>query len=142
MLKERNLDGLSIDDMKYVCRTLLEQESEIPPAGPSTKLRAITESSSDCATVGDEAGSLYRNIISREKELQQRGITDYLRKNIAQLQTPGDISGERGLMETIMYTRSRKVLVEESTNEYFELKPKVYREPDYLEVIDHRSSEA
>ncbi|KAJ8255013.1 hypothetical protein GJAV_G00199950 [Gymnothorax javanicus] len=138
--KEQNLDGLSIDDMKHVCRTLLEQERDCPPAEPSAKLRAITEGPSDCATVED-AGSQYQNILSRERKLQQLGITDYFRKNIAQLQTPGDISGERGLMEAIMYTRSRKVLVEESTK-YFELKPKVYREPDYLEVIDHRSSEA
>ncbi|XP_064183993.1 SLIT and NTRK-like protein 6 [Anguilla rostrata] len=139
--KEHELDELSLDEMKHVCRSLLELENDLPPAEPNLKLRAVTEGPSDLGTItlGD-TGSLYRNILSRERELQQLGITDYLRKNIAQLQPPVEIHGEGTLMEAIMYARSRKVLVEQPKNEYFELKSNVRTEPDYLEVIEHQTS--
>ncbi|XP_061092362.1 SLIT and NTRK-like protein 6 [Conger conger] len=133
------LDELSLDEMKHVCRSLLEPTNDLPPAGPNFKLRAITDCPSDLVSLGD-TGSLYQNILKRERDLQQLGITDYLRENIAQLQPPAEIQGQGRLMEAIMYARSRKVLVEHSKNEYFELKAKLRAEPDYLEVIENQTS--
>ncbi|KAJ8350085.1 hypothetical protein SKAU_G00252150 [Synaphobranchus kaupii] len=143
--KDQELDQLPamLDEPKHLCRSLLEMEDESPPLGKSLKFMALTECPAEFVALGDP-GSLYRNILERERDLQQLGITEYLRKNITQLQPGGaEIQGqeqheELRLMEAIMYSRPRKVVVEQSKNEYFELKANLHTEPDYLEVLEHQ----
>ncbi|XP_035248922.1 SLIT and NTRK-like protein 6 [Anguilla anguilla] len=143
--KDQELDQLPaiLDEPKHLCRSLLEMEDESPPMGKNLKFMALTEGPAEFVALGDP-GSLYRNILERERDLQQLGITEYLRKNITQLQPGGtEIQGkeqheELRLMEAIMYGRPRKVLVEQSKNEYFELKANLHTEPDYLEVLEHQ----
>lgn len=102
------------------------------------------ECPAEFVTLGNP-NSLYRNILEREKELQQLGITEYLRKNMPQLQSTVDMQvpghqEELKLMETIMYSRPRKVMLEQTKNEYFELKANLHTEPDYLEVLEHQTA--
>ncbi|XP_061082815.1 SLIT and NTRK-like protein 6 [Conger conger] len=145
--KDQELDQLPaiLDESKHLCRSLLEMGDESPPMGKNLKFMALTEGPADFVALGDH-GSLYRNILEREKDLQQLGITEYLRRNITQLQPGGaQIQGqeqheELRLMEAIMYSRPRKVVVEQSKNEYFELKANLHTEPDYLEVLEHQPS--
>ncbi|XP_067890465.1 SLIT and NTRK-like protein 6 [Heterodontus francisci] len=92
-----------------------------------------------------DPGSMYRNILEKERELQQIGITEYLKKNIPPLQS--ELDGrypsrheELKLMEAIMYSRPKRVVVEETKNEYFELKAKLQTEPDYLEVLEQQTA--
>ncbi|XP_043928858.1 SLIT and NTRK-like protein 6 [Protopterus annectens] len=130
-----------INDPKNLCRSLLERENESPLTGSAVKFRGI-DHASEFIPLRD-ANSLYRNILERERELKQLGITEYLRKNIQQLQPDMDISypgrhEELKLMETIMYARPRKVLLEQTKNEYFELKANLQTEPDYLEVLEQQ----
>ncbi|XP_026851872.2 SLIT and NTRK-like protein 6 [Electrophorus electricus] len=92
-----------------------------------------------------DPGSLYRSLLERERELQQLGITEYLKRNIPQLPpaTDGMVPGqheELKLMEALVYARPRKVAVEQTTDEYFELKAKLHTEPDYLEVLEHQTA--
>ncbi|KAG9338006.1 hypothetical protein JZ751_027254 [Albula glossodonta] len=139
--KDQELDELppppALNDPKRVCRSLMELDSDSPMTCKSLKFRAVTECPAEFVTLSD-AGSLYRNILERERDLQQLGITEYLRKNITQLQPGAEVQGqgrheELRLMEAIMYGRPRKVVVEQSKNEYFELKANLQTEPDYLE---------
>ncbi|XP_036396798.1 SLIT and NTRK-like protein 6 [Megalops cyprinoides] len=140
--KEQELDDSSLGDPKNICRSIMERENESPLTGKNVKFRAVTDYPAEFVTLGD-AGSLYRNILERERDLQQLGITEYLRKNISQLQPSTEMQGqgrheELRLMEAIMYARPRKVVVEQSKNEYFELKANLHAEPDYLEVLEHQ----
>lgn len=129
-------------DAKPLQRSLLERENHSPLTGSSMKYKT-TDHSPDFLSFQD-ASSLYRNILEKERELQQLGITEYLRKNIAQLQSDVEVSypgahEELKLMETLMYSRPRKVLVEQTKNEYFELKANLHAEPDYLEVLEQQT---
>ncbi|XP_060250184.1 SLIT and NTRK-like protein 6 isoform X2 [Ovis aries] len=129
-------------DAKHLQRSLLERENHSPLTGSNMKYKT-TDQSTEFLTFQD-ASSLYRNILEKERELQQLGITEYLRKNIAQLQPDMEVHypgahEELKLMETLMYSRPRKVLVEQTKNEYFELKANLHAEPDYLEVLEQQT---
>ncbi|XP_020864821.1 SLIT and NTRK-like protein 6 isoform X1 [Phascolarctos cinereus] len=130
------------NDSKHLQRSLLERENNSPLTGSNVKYKA-TDQSAEFLSFQD-ASSLYRNILEKERELQQLGITEYLRKNIAQLQPEIEVHypgthEELKLMETLMYSRPRKVLVEQTKNEYFELKANLHAEPDYLEVLEQQT---
>lgn len=142
--KEHDADlDYSLEDpgVKHqVCRSIMEKENTSPLTG-NPKFRPMTgECPAEFVTIANP-NSLYRNIWEREKELQQLGISEYLRKNMPQLQSAVDMQvpghqEELKLMETIMYSRPRKVMLEQTKNEYFELKANLHTEPDYLEVLD------
>ncbi|KAJ8003510.1 hypothetical protein DPEC_G00149080 [Dallia pectoralis] len=145
--KEYDTDLDELDEPKHVCRSITETENTSPLTGSNLKYRAVT---SDCptefVTLGD-ASALYKNILERERvrELQQLGLTEYLRRNLPQMQPPVDMQvpghhEELKLMETIMLSRPRKVMVEQTKNEYFELKANLHTEPDYLEVLEHQTA--
>ncbi|CAG5932565.1 unnamed protein product [Menidia menidia] len=147
--KEHDTDlDYSLDESNakhHVCRSIMEKENTSPLTGnPSSKFRAVAgEYPAEFVTLG-KPNSLYRNILERE-ELQQLGITEYFRKNMPQLQAAVDMQvpghqEELKLMETIMYTRPRKVMLEQTKNEYFELKANLHTEPDYLEVLEHQTT--
>ncbi|KAG5262153.1 hypothetical protein AALO_G00292790 [Alosa alosa] len=137
------------DDAKHhLCHSILDKESHSPLSGgggpPHLKFKAWTEYPTEFVTLGDTS-ALYKNVLERERELQQLSITEYLRKNISQLQPGLDMQvpghhKELKLMETLMYTRPRKVMVEQTKNEYFELKANLHTEPDYLEVLEHQTA--
>lgn len=148
---EGDLDyGLDDPTAKHhLCRSIMEKENMSPLTGnPSLKYRAVTgEGHADFPDFAALAnpGSLYRNILERERELQQLGITEYLRKNMPQLQSAVEMQvpghqEELKFMETIMYSRPRKVTLEQTKNEYFELKANLHTEPDYLEVLEHQTA--
>lgn len=148
--KEHSTDldyGLDEPSVKqHFCRSIMEKENTSPLTGnPSTKFRPMPgECSGEFVSLGSSS-SLYRNILEREKELQQLGITEYLRKNMSQLQSTVDMQvpghqEELKLMETIVYSRPRKVMLEQTKNEYFELKANLHTEPDYLEVLEHQTA--
>ncbi|XP_068382817.1 SLIT and NTRK-like protein 6 [Eschrichtius robustus] len=129
-------------DAKHLQRSLLERENHSPLTGSNMKYK-VTDQSTEFLSFQD-ASSLYRNILEKERELQQLGITEYLKKNIAQLQPDMEVHypgahEELKLMETLMYSRPRKVLVEQTKNEYFELKANLHAEPDYLEVLEQQT---
>ncbi|KAL2087986.1 hypothetical protein ACEWY4_016814 [Coilia grayii] len=134
------------DDAKHhMCHSILDKDSHMPlTGGPNLKFRAMTDYPTEFVTLGD-TGTLYKNMLERDRELQQLSITEYLRKNISQLQPGVDLQvpghhKELKLMETLMYTRPRKVMVEQTKNEYFELKANLHAEPDYLEVLEHQTA--
>ncbi|KAJ6660884.1 hypothetical protein lerEdw1_017041 [Lerista edwardsae] len=138
--EERN--DRDVHDSKHVRRGLLEREHSSPLTGSKVKYKAA-EQPADFLSFQD-ASSLYRNILEKERELQQLGITEYLRKNIAQLHPDMEVRypgahEELKLMETLMYSRPRKVLLEQTKNEYFELKANLHAEPDYLEVLEQQT---
>ncbi|XP_036313415.1 SLIT and NTRK-like protein 6 [Pipistrellus kuhlii] len=129
-------------DAKHLQRSLLERENHSPLTGSNMKYKT-TDQSTEFLSFQD-ASSLYRNILEKERELQQLGITEYLKKNIAQLKPDMEVHypgahEELKLMETLMYSRPRKVLVEQTKNEYFELKANLHAEPDYLEVLEQQT---
>ncbi|TNN62917.1 SLIT and NTRK-like protein 6 [Liparis tanakae] len=118
----------------HLCRSIMEKENTSP----------LTGNAGSFASLGNP-NSVYRNILEREKELQQLGITEYLRKNMPQLQSAVDMQvpghqEELKLMEAIMYSRPRQVTLEQTKNEYFELKANLHTEPDYLEVLEHQTT--
>ncbi|XP_075383024.1 SLIT and NTRK-like protein 6 isoform X2 [Mycteria americana] len=130
------------NDSKYLRRSLLERENSSPLTGSNAKYKA-TDQSAEFLSFQD-ASCLYRNILEKERELQQLGITDYLRKNIVQLQPDMEVHfpgthEELKLMETLMYSRPRNVFLEQTKNEYFELKANLHAEPDYLEVLEQQT---
>ncbi|CAL8288834.1 unnamed protein product [Lota lota] len=165
--KEHEADGdYGLDDLngkqhRHVCRGIMERENTSPLTGnPNPLLQhplhgggpkfwppTPGECPAEFMTLGNP-NSLYRNLLEREKELQQLGITEYLRKNMAQLQHGGGVETQQGpahqeelkLMEAIMYSRPRKVMLEQTQNEYFELKANLHTEPDYLEVLEHQTT--
>ncbi|CAL8406860.1 unnamed protein product [Arctogadus glacialis] len=170
--KEHEVDGggdYGLDDLggkqqpRHVCRGIMERENTSPLTGNPNPLLLQQpmhvggpkfwpptpgECPAEFMTLGNP-NSLYRNLLEREKELQQLGITEYLRKNMAQLQQGGVEMGQQGaaahqeelkLMEALMYSRPRKVLLEQTQNEYFELKANLHTEPDYLEVLEHQTT--
>uniref|UniRef100_A0A8C2EYE9 SLIT and NTRK like family member 6 n=1 Tax=Cyprinus carpio TaxID=7962 RepID=A0A8C2EYE9_CYPCA len=142
--KQYELDEYDSEKPKHICHSILDKESESLLAGPNVKFRAITDYPTEFVSLGD-ASSLYKNILERERELQQLSLTEYLRKNISQLQPAVDMQvpnhhKELKLMETLVYTRPRKVMVEQTKNEYFELKANLHAEPDYLEVLEHQTT--
>ncbi|XP_069061300.1 SLIT and NTRK-like protein 6 [Pleurodeles waltl] len=130
------------NDPKHLRKSLMERENDSPLTGSNHKFKAEDQSAEFLSF--QDASSLYRNILEKERELQQLGITEYLRKNIAQLQPELDARYPRTreelkLMETFMYSRPRKVLVEQTKNEYFELKANLHSEPDYLEILEQQT---
>ncbi|KAM4700595.1 SLIT and NTRK-like protein 6 [Discoglossus pictus] len=129
------------NEPKHLCRGILEKENDSPLTGSNVKFRA-TEQSAEFLSFQD-ASSLYRNLIEKEREIQQLGIAEYLRKSMAHLQPDIEVHYPRTreeikLMETIMYSRPRK-LVDQTKNEYFELKANINTEPDYLEVLEQQT---
>lgn len=132
------------DPKHHVCRSIMEKENTSPLTG-NPKFRAVAEERPAEFVALGTPSSLYRNILEREKELQQQlGITEYFRKNLPQLQPAMDMQvpghqEDLKLMETIMYSRPRKVMLEQTKNEYFELKANLHTEPDYLEVLEHQT---
>lgn len=144
--KDADLDyGVDEPGVKqHLCRSIMEKENTSPLTGNSKYRQAAGECPAEFVTLGNPS-LLYRNILEREKELQQLGITEYLRKNMPQLQSAVDMQvpghqEELKLMEAIMYTRPRKVMLEQTKNEYFELKANLHAEPDYLEVLEHQTA--
>ncbi|KAJ3584249.1 hypothetical protein NHX12_014745 [Muraenolepis orangiensis] len=166
--KEHEVDGdYGLDDPSgkqyhHVCRGITERVNTSPLTGNPNLLQHPVhgggpkfwpptpgECPAEFMTLGNP-GSLYRNILEREKELQQLGISEYLRRNMAQLQQGGGggvemqqvptRQEELKLMEAIMYSRPRKVTLEQTKNEYFELKANLHAEPDYLEVLEHQTT--
>ncbi|XP_054830038.1 SLIT and NTRK-like protein 6 [Eublepharis macularius] len=138
--EERNEKDLN--NSKHLRRGLLEKEHSSPLTGSNVKYKA-TDQSAEFLSFQD-ASTLYRNILEKEREFQQLGITEYLRKNIAQLHPDMEVRypgahEELKLMETLMYSRPRKVLLEQTKNEYFELKANLHAEPDYLEVLEQQT---
>lgn len=130
------------NDSKHLCRSLLERENSSPLTGSNVKYMAADQSAEFLSF--QDASCLYRNILEKERELQQLGITEYLRKNIVQLQPEMEVHypgthEELKLMETLMYSRPRKVFLEQTKNEYFELKANLHAEPDYLEVLEQQT---
>ncbi|KAG2456746.1 SLIT and NTRK-like protein 6 [Polypterus senegalus] len=143
-LKDQEQVEFALHDSKHICRGILEKENDSPLTGSNVKFKAVTERPTEFLSLGD-ANSLYRNILERERELQQLSITEYLKKNISHLQPSVEVHcpgrhEELKLMETIMYTRPRKVMVEQTKNEYFELKANLHTEPDYLEVLEQQTT--
>lgn len=139
--KEYELGDYDSEKAKHICHSLLDKDSE---SLPNVKFRAVSDYPAEFVGLGD-ASSLYKNILERERELQQLSLTEYLRKNISQLQPAVDMQvpnhhKELKLMETLVYTRPRKVMVEQTKNEYFELKANLHGEPDYLEVLEHQTT--
>lgn len=128
----------------HLCRSIMEKENTSPLTGNPGKFRTMPgECPAEFVSLGNP-NSLYRNILERE-ELQQLGITEYFRKNMPQLQAAVEMQApghqeELKLMEAIMYTRPRKVMLEQTKNEYFELKANLHTEPDYLEVLEHQTA--
>ncbi|KAM6945886.1 SLIT and NTRK-like protein 6 [Aplochiton taeniatus] len=142
---EAELDYDLDEPSKLGCRSIMEKENTSPLTGPNPKYRTVAgEGPTEFVSLSD-ANALYRNLLEREKELQQLGIAEYLRKNMAQLQpavemqVPGHPE-EMKLMETLMYSRPRQVMLEQTKNEYFELKANLHTEPDYLEVLEHQTA--
>ncbi|KAK3510510.1 hypothetical protein QTP70_009135 [Hemibagrus guttatus] len=139
--KDYDTEDYDTEKPNRLCHSITDKENGSPLTG-SMKYKAVShEYPADFVSLGDK-GSLYKNILERERELQQLSITEYLRKNIPQLQdvqVPGHHQ-ELKLMETLVYTRPRKVMVEQTKNEYFELKANLHAEPDYLEVLEHQTT--
>lgn len=139
--KEYDPEDYDTEKPNRLHHSIMDKENGSPLTG-SMKYKTVShEYPSDFVSLGDK-GSLYKNILERERELQQLSITEYLRKNISQLQ---DVQVPRQhqelkLMETLVYTRPRKVMVEQTKNEYFELKANLHAEPDYLEVLEHQTT--
>lgn len=128
-----------MSDPKIITSSLTEENNSLQ----TTSNIKFTDPSAEFVSFQD-ASYLYRNLIEKERQMQQLGIAEYLRKNISHL--PPDIETryprtreEVKLMETLMYTRPRKVLIEQTKNEYFELKANLHSEPDYLEVLEQQS---
>lgn len=144
---EAELDYDLDEPSKPGCRSIMEKENTSPLTGPGPgpKYRAVAgEGPTEFVSLSD-ANSLYRNLLEREKELQQLGIAEYLRKNMVQLQPAAErqVPGhqeELKLMETLIYSRPRQVMLEQTQNEYFELKANLHTEPDYLEVLEHQTA--
>ncbi|XP_061485350.1 SLIT and NTRK-like protein 6 [Rhineura floridana] len=139
---QREMNDKDVNDSKHLHRGLLEREHSSPLTGSNVKYKAKDQSAEFLPF--QDASSLYRNILEKERELQQLGITEYLRKNIAQLHPDMEVHypgahEELKLMETLMYSRPRKVLLEQTKNEYFELKANLHAEPDYLEVLEQQT---
>ncbi|XP_077153290.1 SLIT and NTRK-like protein 6 [Ranitomeya variabilis] len=129
-----------LSDPKNITSSLMEKENNSLQATSNIK---FTDPSAEFVSFQD-ASYLYRNLIEKERQMQQLGIAEYLRKNIAHLQPEIETyypktHEEVKLMETLMYTRPRKVLVEQTKNEYFELKANLHSEPDYLEVLEQQA---
>ncbi|KAM5181190.1 SLIT and NTRK-like protein 6 [Mantella aurantiaca] len=135
-------EDAELNDPKRFCRGLLEKENYSQQGDSNVKLRA-NDPTAEFLSFQD-ASYLYRNLIEKEREIQQLGIAEYLRKSMAHLQPDIEVHYPRTreevkLMETLMYTRPRKVLVEQTKNEYFELKANLHAEPDYLEVLEQQT---
>lgn len=142
--KEYDLEEYDAEKPKHICPSILDKESESLLTGANVKFRAVSDYPAEFGSLAD-ASSLYKNILERERGLQQLSLTEYLRKNISHLQPPVDVQvpnhhQELKLMETLVYARPRKVMVEQTKNEYFELKANLHAEPDYLEVLEHQTS--
>ncbi|KAM8976239.1 SLIT and NTRK-like protein 6 [Pelodytes ibericus] len=141
-LQQEEDNDKEIANPKKLYRGILDQENNTLLTGPNTKC-GVNEQSAEFLSFQD-ASYLYRNLIEKEKEIQQLGIAEYLRKNIAHLQPDIEVHYPRTheelkLMETLMYSRPKKVLVEHTKNEYFELKANLHSEPDYLEVLEQQT---
>ncbi|KAM9321649.1 SLIT and NTRK-like protein 6 [Gastrophryne carolinensis] len=132
-------DNIELNDPKRISRSFLEHHSL--QSGPSVKLR--TSNPTDFLSFQD-ASYIYKNLIEKEREIQQMGIAEYLRKSMANSQPDIEVhypktQEEVKLIETLLYGRSKKVLMEQTKNEYFELKANLHAEPDYLEVLEQQT---
>ncbi|XP_071991517.1 SLIT and NTRK-like protein 6 isoform X1 [Engystomops pustulosus] len=139
-VEQRLEDDIELSNPKKITSGLIEMENNSLQATSNIK---FTDPSAEFVSFQD-ASYLYRNLIEKERQMQQLGIAEYLRKNIAHLQPDLETRypstrEEVKLMETLMYTRPRKVLVEQTKNEYFELKANLHSEPDYLEVLEQQT---
>ncbi|XP_072434008.1 SLIT and NTRK-like protein 6 [Chiloscyllium punctatum] len=137
-LENENKDGI---EPKMIYRSHMMREKNSMLTGSKF---SVTEQTPEFIPLCDP-GSMYRNMLEKERELQQIGIAEYLKKNIPPLQSELDVRypsrhEELKLMEAIMYSRPKKVVVEETKNEYFELKAKLQAEPDYLEVLEQQTA--
>ncbi|XP_048388587.1 SLIT and NTRK-like protein 6 [Stegostoma tigrinum] len=137
-LENENKDGI---EPKMIYRSHMMREKNSMLTGSKF---GVMEQTPEFIPLCDP-GSMYRNMLEKERELQQIGITEYLKKNIPPLQSELDVRypsrhEELKLMEAIMYSRPKKVVVEETKNEYFELKAKLQAEPDYLEVLEQQTA--
>ncbi|XP_069746835.1 SLIT and NTRK-like protein 6 [Narcine bancroftii] len=128
---------------RMIYRSHMMRENDPLFTNPNIKFSAIEQASEFVPLHGPT--SMYRNILEKERELQQIGITDYMKKNISPFHSDLNIRcpsrhEELKLMEAIIYSRPKKVVVEETKNEYFELKAKLQTEPDYLEVLEQQTA--
>ncbi|KAM4795975.1 SLIT and NTRK-like protein 6 [Rhinophrynus dorsalis] len=124
------------------CRSILEKENDSPLTGSNLHFRSNDQAKEFLSF--QDATYLYKNMIEKENEIKQLGIAEYLRKNIAHLHPDIEVHYPRNhedvtVMEKMMYSRPRKVLVEQTQKEYFELKANIHTEPDYLEVLEQRT---
>ncbi|XP_040281252.1 SLIT and NTRK-like protein 6 [Bufo bufo] len=139
-VEQSQVDENELSDPKKITSNLIENDSNSLQDTSNIK---FNDPSAEFLSFQD-ASYLYRNLIEKERQMQQLGIAEYLRKNIAHLQPdletryPGTHE-EVKLMEALMYTRPRKVVVEQTKNEYFELKANLHSEPDYLEVLEQQA---
>lgn len=144
-MRDMEFDNESKDgnEAKMIYRSHMMRENDPLFTSPNIKFNAI-EQAPEFMTLHDPT-SMYRNILEKERELQQIGITEYLKKNYSPLQSDLNVCypsrhEELKLMEAIIYSRPKKVVVEETKNEYFELKAKLQTEPDYLEVLEQQTT--
>uniref|UniRef100_UPI00398ED8A5 SLIT and NTRK-like protein 6 n=1 Tax=Pristiophorus japonicus TaxID=55135 RepID=UPI00398ED8A5 len=144
-MRDVELDSESKDgnEPKMIYRSHMMRENDSLLTSSNIKFSVI-EQNPEFMPLRDPS-SMYRNILEKERELQQIGITEYLKKNIPPLQPDLDVRypsrhEELKLMEAIMYSRPKKVVVEETKNEYFELKARLQTEPDYLEVLEQQTA--
>eukprot|EP00079_Xenopus_tropicalis_P014870 XP_004911884.1 PREDICTED: SLIT and NTRK-like protein 6 [Xenopus tropicalis] len=133
-------EKVEVDSKKHR-RSILERENDSPLT--SSKVNFKASDPQEFLTFHD-ASYLYRNMMEKENEIKQLGIAEYLRKNIAHLPSDLDMHYPRSheevkLMEALLYSRPRKLRVEQTQNEYFELKANLQAEPDYLEVLEQRT---
>lgn len=139
--KEYDPEDHDAEKLNHLRPSITNRENGSPLTGSMKYKGGSHDYPIDFLTLGDK-GSLYRNILDRERELQQLNLTEYLRKNISQIQdtqVPARHQ-ELKLMEMLVYARPKKVMVEQTKNEYFELKANLHAEPDYLEVLEHQTA--
>ncbi|XP_018105375.1 SLIT and NTRK-like protein 6 [Xenopus laevis] len=139
--QEEDIEKRAEVDSKKHYRSILERENDSPLTSSKANFRA--NDPQECMAFQDTS-YLYRNMMEKENEIKQLGIAEYLRKNIAHLPPDLDIHYPRSheeikLMEALLYSRPQKLRVEQTQNEYFELKANLQAEPDYLEVLEQRT---
>uniref|UniRef100_A0A8C9R4C5 SLIT and NTRK-like family, member 6 n=2 Tax=Scleropages formosus TaxID=113540 RepID=A0A8C9R4C5_SCLFO len=144
--KDHELENCNVTGHRcsHICALDKETGNDAPLIGPHLKFRLPRESPSNFVTLGN-ASSLYQHLMERERELQQIGLAEYLRKNISQLQPTFETQGQArhedlNLMETLMYAKPQMVMLDQTKNEYLELKANLYKDPDYLEVVEHQTT--
>ncbi|KAG8452214.1 hypothetical protein GDO86_004131 [Hymenochirus boettgeri] len=138
--EHEEMSEMEENGLKQTHRSILAKENDSPLTGSGRKCRAIDPLE---PISFQDASYLYRNVTEKENEIKQLGIAEYLRKNMVRLQPDVGVHHPRSheevkLMEN-MYSRPRKLLVEQTQNEYFELKANLQADPGYLEVLEQRT---